>query len=393
MRLDLPVEGTPVPVTTSDEVLYRNTRFEFEVLDHNETIKTELVGVTGGSLAWSASASIKGSGTIDLIDTGAKINWMNSRVRVRMVLDEGRGKPAVKTVPIGVFIPSAPSSSWSDGVRTYTLEVLDKLSLLDGDTKTIGNGNAVTWTIRKGVNIFNVIIPLIRDLGESANAIQFDDDANLSSDMVFPAGTTSLKVVNELLAAANYFSLWCDGRGQYRATKYRRPADRDVVYEMEAHFTEGDNSFMGIDWTHDHDIYDVPNRYVAIQTGDGEDEGLTATAVDQSRSSPFSYYSRGRWITEVEEGVEAVDQAALNAYAQRKLDERQNVSEKVEISHVFLPDVLVNAVVKFKAGDVNMRASVQNTEIPLDPLELCKSTLKGVVGDNADSDLPDEGEL
>ena len=394
MRLDLPLAGIPIPVTPSDAILYRDTRFRFDLLSSDETIKTELVGVTGGNLAWSANASIKGSGTIDMVDIGSVIDWMSSRIKVTMIIDDGRGIPALpREVPLGVFIPAAPTSSWDTGVKTYSVELLDKLCLLDQDVETGLSGNAVTWTIRKNVNIFNVIMPLIRDMGESVDAIQFDADAVLQSDMVFPAGTTKLKIVNELLAAANYFSLWCDGNGLYRCTKYKRPADRDVVYELQAPFVEGDTSFMGTSWSHDHDLYAVPNRYVAIQTGDGEEEGMVATATNTDWNSPFSYGRRGRWITETEDGVEATSQAALKAYAERKLEERQNVSEKVEVSHVFLPDVLINAVVQFKAGDVNMRASVQNTEVPLDPLELCKSTLKGVVGDTADSDLPDEGEV
>jgi hypothetical protein len=198
--------------------------------------------------------------------------------------------------------------------------------------------------------------------------------------VTWDAGTTRLKIINDLLDAANYFSLWCDGHGRYRATKYQAPKDRTPIYRAQAPLVAGESSLFSPDWEDDHDIYGVPNRYVAIQTGDGDDEGLTAVATNEDPDSRFSFDARGRWITEVEDGVEATGQAALDAYAERKLAAATDVESKISISHVYLADLLVNEVVEFSAGDLDgILTTVTNTEVTLDPAELVKTKLRKVV--------------
>ena len=174
------------------------------------------------------------------------------------------------------------------------------------------------------------------------------------------------------------------GAGQFRVTKYRAPQDRGTVYDLLAPFSRGPRSLMAPDWTRERDVYTVPNRYVVVSQGDGDAEGLVATAVNTDPGSPFSYPSRGRWVTQVEEGVEATSMASLQAYADRKLLAAGGVSSKMEVHHAYLPDLLINSTVRFRYeqdGEVlDMLCTVQNTEIPLDPTGLCKTVLREVVG-------------
>ena len=76
-------------------------------------------------------------------------------------------------------------------------------------------------------------------------------------------------------------------------------------------------------------------------------------------------------------------QAALQAYADRKLAAASGVASKIEVEHAFLPELLINSSVRFDytQDDVNlsMLCTVQNTKIPLDPTALCRSTLREVV--------------
>src|SRR5699024_2279451 len=110
--------------------------------------------------------------------------------------------------PVGVYMPAAPVHEWDDGARTYTVELLDKLSMLDTDIITDSRGNAETYSVPKGTNIIKRVKAIIADLGEESPAIVEDDaDETSQSDMVFPSGTSRLKIINDLLDAANYFSL------------------------------------------------------------------------------------------------------------------------------------------------------------------------------------------
>lgn len=372
----------------------RETAFRFEVMDATENLIGDLRGVTGGSLAWSAKASIHSSGTVDLSDLGDDVDWLNSRIRITVSTRDDDGDQT--DTPVGVYMPTAPVHDWNDGARSYTVELLDKLSMLDTDIITDSRGNAETYTVPKGANIIRTVKAIIADLGESSPAIVEDDSAETAmADQVFPAGTSRLKIINDLLDSANYFSLWCDGAGRFRVTKYRAPKDRTAIYQMEMPLVEGEDSLLGVEWTHDEDIYSVPNRVVAVQQGDGEEEGLSAVA-DLNVLDPGSRFNqrhRGRFITEVFDSVEATSQAALDAWAERKLDLSVNVANKVEIQHVFLPDLLMNEVIMFVAGDVDIIGTVTNTEFDLNPQAMVKTKLRSVLsGEEPDENGEDDGD-
>ena len=366
----------------------RETRFRFEVMDRNEELIGDLKGVKGGNLAWSSKASIHSSGSIDMSDLGDNVDWLNSRVRITVYTKDDDGEETA--TPVGVYMPAAPVHEWDDGARTYTVELLDKLSMLDTDIITDSRGNAETYTVPKGTKIIRTVKAIIADLGESSPAIVEEESPETAqSDMVFPAGTSRLKIINDLLDAANYFSLWCDGAGRFRVSKYRAPKDRTPVYQMEEPLAEGENSLLGVAWTHDEDLYSIPNRVVAVEQGDDEEEGMSAVA-DLNVLDPgsrFNQRNRGRFITEVYDGVEATSQANLDAWAERKLDELVNAANKVEIEHVFLPDLLMNDTILFRAGDVEMIGAVTNTEFDLDPQAMVKTKLRSVLsGEEPDED-------
>lgn len=386
MPLPLP-DGLYATALPGDETALlggtRVTSFRYELLDRDERFLGVLDSVAhGGSLSWSAQASIKSGGTIPVTDPGRDIDWVHTRVRPVVLLSSG-DTATLREVTLGVYLPAAPSEDWSDEGRSWSVDLLDKATILDQDVPTDSMGNATAYTAPAGSNVLALVAGLIQSSGEPTPALQPGSEV-LQSALVFEPGTTKLKIVNELLDAANYFSLWVDGEGQFQATKYRAPQDRGVTYEMSAPFSRGSRSLMAPDWTRERDVWTVPNRYVAVSQGDGEEEGLVATATNVDPSSPYSYPSRGRWVTQVEEGVEATSLASLQAHAQRRLLAAAGVSSKIEVHHAYLPDLLVNSTIRFQyeqgLSSLDMLCTVQNTQVPLDPTALCKSTLREVIG-------------
>jgi len=384
--LRLPDGLTVVPDPRGEDALlggHRVLSFRYELLDRWENFQGLIqTAPYGGELSWSAQASIKSGGTLPVVDPGwIRSDWITSRIRPVAVLSSATTSDRLE-VPLGVYLPAAPDEQWSDEGRRWDISLLDKATLLDQDTPTDVAGNATAYTAAAGSNVVALVVALIQSVGEPVPAIEPGSET-LQSALVFQPGTTKLKIVNELLDAANYFSLWVDGRGQFRVTKYRAPTDRPVTYDLLAPFTRGPRSLMAPDWTRERDVWEVPNRYVAVAQGNGTSEGMVATASNTNPASPFSYQTRGRWVTHFEEGVETTGQAALQAYAQRMLDAASSVSSKIEVSHAFLPELLINSAVRFNytQDDVtlNMLCTVQNTKIPLDPTALCTSTLREVV--------------
>lgn len=387
MPLVLPDGLRVVPASAGKDALLGGNRvlaFRFEVLDRWENLQGVLqTAPYGGELSWSAQASIKSSGTLPVVDPGwVRTDWVTSRIRPVAVLSSAT-TPDRREVPLGVYLTASPDEVWSDEGRRWDIDLLDKAVLLDQDTPTDAGGNATAYTAAAGSNVVALVVALIQSVGESVSAIEPGSET-LQHALVFEPGTTKLRIVNELLDAGNYFSLWVDGHGQFRVTKYRAPADRVPAYEVLAPFTRGAGSLMAPGWTRQRDAWAVPNRVVAVSQGDGAAEGMVATASNMDPASPFSYPSRGRWVTQFEEGVEATGMPSLQAYADRKLLTASSVSSKLEVSHAYLPDLAVNSAIQFRyvQDDVefDMLTTVQNLKVPLDPTGLCTSTLREVVG-------------
>lgn len=194
-------------------------------------------------------------------------------------------------------------------------------------------------------------------------------------------GTDKLEIIDDLLESINYRSLWCDGEGQYRTGPFNDPPDRPIAYEREHPFTYGEGSLMSPDWERDNDIFSVPNRYVAISMGDGQQEAMTAVASNEDPNSPFSYYARGRWITHVKEGVEASTQADLDALARQGLSALTSVTTTLTVNHLYLPDLRIDDVVRFTntPSGLDVLALVSETSIPLDPTALSQSEFREIV--------------
>lgn len=383
MGLDLPAGLRPAPVLFQPEEVLAGGQvvgFRFERLDRDDNLLGELTGVeTGGSLSSTSANAIKTTGSISVKDIGQTVDWLNDRVRP-IIQIAGLGAEPVVERPLGVYLAAAPKESWDNLGRTWDVELMDKLSVLDQDIVTDENGDPVMYVAPVGANVIELVKALIGGVGETAPAIE-DDTRSLTASLTWDVGTTVLKIVNELLEVAGYASLWVDEAGQYRVTTYVSPAQRDPIYSQEAPFVVGDRSVLSPEWERDQDIYAVPNRYVAIGQGDAETEALTAVVVNDDQNSRFSFQSRGRWITRVETGVEATGQIELEARALMGLSRASSVTSGISISHRFLPLLRINEVIRFfhPQAAVDLLCYVSRVDVPLDPVALCKSEIREAV--------------
>ena len=105
----------------------------------------------------------------------------------------------------------------------------------------------------------------------------------------------------------------------------------------------------------------VHNRVVCVSQETGESPAMVAVAENTNPDSPYSFQTQGRWVTRVEENVEAASQAVLNQHAQRLLAGEGTAGRVV--SRELLPEAIeLNAVVTSSVG-------VNATPIsPVDPM-------------------------
>lgn len=316
------------------------TRWSFELLDRSDNPLGPLDGVTGGSAEVVAQSRLGGSGSLT-IDHRRDIDWMTYRVQARFS-DEDR------TWPVGTFLLSSPTENHSEFGLTHSVALRTKMNVIEEDSVE------ARYSLAAGTGIIATVVTLIQSTGE-ARISATASAAVLASAMTWEAGTSKLTIVNDLLQAAGYWSLWCDGSGLFRVEPYREPVARPVSFE----FLHGENSLHFPDWDREQDHASVPNRFVAVGQGDETTPPLVGLATNENPQSPYSFQQRGRWITATEEGVEAASQAVIDQFAARKLTDAMNPVARMTVTHAML-DLDPNDLVAFTPEDgVRRLATVQ----------------------------------
>ena len=389
----VPSGVVPVRSLTTNEILYgsRTTSYRWEVLTHSggvDRLAGFLDGVVDGSasLSWTLYAAVKGSGNLKVIDiatpqpgfmTIREVSLASARLRPVLIIE---GLPEI---PLGVFLMSAAPEDWSDTGRVLNLELLDRATVLDQDSVE------VSYTVAAGTVILSAVAAVVALAGETLS-VDAAVTNTLATSMVWPAGTTKLQIVNDLLGALNYTSLWVDGVGNFQTTAYIVPAKRSLSYELLAgvnrELVDGAASIYSQEWSRDKDLFDVPNKVIAVQSSTGDKAALTGTYTNTDPDSPFSYSSRGRWITKVLEGVDTPDGsdavviAFLEAKAQASLIASSAVQAAVSVKHLPLP-IRVSDVMRFGSAPAGIDARHVVTSIKLDanPLGLMTTSLQEVL--------------
>lgn len=398
MTITVPSGVVPIQVLSSSQVLYgsRVTSYRFELLTHStttglDTLTGYLDGVKlGGTLNWVAKAAVKRSGTIDILDlTTAAAGLMRARdvdlvtTRIRPVLTI-QGLPEI---PLSVYVVTAAPEEWTATGRTFKVEMHDKSTVLDQDLVP------VTYTVPAGAVVLSAVQTVISSAGES---ISVDGNTKtLANDMVWPVGTSKLKIVNDLLGVLNYNALWVDGVGAFRATPYLLPVKRPINYAilndasgnpLPRQLVDGAQSIYSTDWALVQDSYGVPNQVVAVEQATGTAVPLTGTWSNTDPTSPYSYPSRGRWIVSVlpsvavPAGSSGATTTFLQARAQRSLIASSAVQAAVTVKCLPIPVDLLDAI-RFEStpAGVDGRYTVQSVALALSFDGLMDLTLQEVV--------------
>lgn len=393
MGITLPSGIVPIKALSTDDVLYgdRVTTWRWEVLDHAAGTD-HLVGVLDGvvepsaSLSWQNNAAVKGGGNLKVIDLDAaqpgfmtidQVNLQSMRLRPVQSIE---GLPDIKW---GVYLITAAPEDWSETGRVLSLELLDRATVLDQDAVD------ESYTVDTATPILQAVATVVASAGEQI-AVDGTVTDTLASPRVWPVGTSKLQIVNDLLDALNYRSLWVDGEGNFRATPYVVPAKRSLLYELlngiSRELIDGETSIYEQEWSRDLDMFSVPNKVIAVQSGTGDAPALVGEYTNTDPASPFSYPSRGRWITRVLDGVETPDGtdpevvAFLEAKAQQSLIAASSVQATVKVKHLPVP-LQVGDVMRFANAPAGIDARHVATSIKLDasPLGLMDTELQEVI--------------
>lgn len=302
----------------------RRPRWSFRLLDRSDWDLGELDGVSTevGQVELRALSRLGGSGSLTIADRGQAIDWMTHRVQA--IYDPGISGAAAW--PVATMLLSSPIERHTEAGREFEVGLLPKTAVVDEDSVES------MYSLAAGTPIIATVVQLIQSTGESRIAVT-PSGATLSNAQVWEAGTSKLTIVNDLLTAAGYWSLWCDGGGQFRVEPYRLPSERAVAFD----FAAGTTSIHRPTWSREQDHSSVPNRFVVIGQGSDEAPPLVGVAENDDPASPYSFQARGRWITATEEGVEGDSQTVFDLLARRRLLDAMSPVAKLDVEHAIVP--------------------------------------------------------
>ena len=323
-------------------------RWSFELLDSGDRPIGQIDGTTSGRAEIVAQSPLGGSGRM-IVDARQDIDWASDRVRAWYHHDD-------KAWPVGTYLFASPTEQHSElGMNTFDVGLLTKMNV-PAEDKT-----PARYSVDAGAPIIATVLDMLASTGETRVTVT-PSAAILSTALTWPAGTSKLEIINALLQAAGYWSLWCDGSGQFRVEPYVDPVHRGIAHRFE----HGRESLHFPDWSREQNMADVPNRFLAIGRGDDENPPLIGIAKNDDPASPFSYPARGRWITATEEGVEAESQQVIDQYAARRLLDGMDPVARLTVSHAML-DLNPNDLVEFIPEDGVLRvATIQRMSMTFD---------------------------
>jgi hypothetical protein len=339
----------------------RIERFWVELLSERDEVLFTLDGVEGGTVEYNYDSRIRGGFKLTLADTGQPLNWLKLRLRPWAQVN-------LASWPLGVYVPNSPTAKYTSTGKVWEVSCLDKTSALDLVKVP------QTYSVGVDANVTTLVEGLIEASGETGVSLT-PSDKTTRTMLAWPPGTSTLTIVNDLLDAINYSSLWTDGWGHFRAEPYVPPADRRLIAE----FQEGEFSVHLPEFTREQDIANIPNRVLVVSEGDDERETLTAEVYNTDANSPYSYQARGGWITRVYES-NAVDQETLNAQASRYMARAQNPIATLDITHAVVP-VEGAAKVRFTSADLDVYAVINEYSMDLAVGALMSSKLNEVTGE------------
>ncbi len=320
---------------------------------------TTLDDVKDGSLDWSVFRKIRGGGSITLVNP-PDLDWLSTQIRVLYQYQAGRD---VGQLPLGTYVVSKVDTKQTSIGLTVKLSLLDMVTLLVEDA-TIG-----AVSIPAGANITDAVKAQIAAATPTLAAVT-DSDATLHTGMAWPAGTSRLTIVNDLLDAINYYAIWADETGTLRAEPYMPPTQRTVSWRFDADAT----SIISTTIDDDIDLQSIPNRIVCTTSETQNTPALVGIAENNDPSSPYSYAARGRWITHRHTGVEAADQTTINEMAARRLEEAMQIVHRATIRYLWVP-LALHENAQLPDGTV---MSLVERKIKLSPGALVEGTLRRI---------------
>jgi hypothetical protein len=300
----------------------RELKFRYDLLDNTNTFKRTLTNVLSGHVENNALATIKRIAKFTLQDDET-INFLSDRIQPWILLKMPDGNFA--SWALGVFLLSSPKRKAD--VAGNVIREVDAYDLLQVllDDKVIDR-----YTIPLGTNYIAALKTLLDSAGITSQNLTACASV-LPASLDWAPGTDKLTIINALLGAINYWSLFFDAYGLAVAQPYVLPSNRASDYT----YKDDSQSVTFPEVEQDLDLFAIPNKWVITVT-EPDQSVLTSLYTNVNPASLTSTVSRGRTIVSFLTNT-AVDQPTLDAKVQRQAFEDSQVYETVLLETAIMP--------------------------------------------------------
>lgn len=227
--------------------------------------------------------------------------------------------------PLGVFLLSSPKRKTDTSLNVIReIAAYDQLQVLMDDKVTD------RYTVTAGTNYITAIGTLLTGAGVTSQNLTARSSV-LPVSLDWPPGTSKLIIINALLGAINYWSLFFDAFGIAVARPYVLPSSRASDYTYQ----DDSKSVTFPDMEQNLDLFSIPNKWVITVT-EPDQTVISSTYTNTNALSPTSTVGRGRTIVDFTTDTGA-DQTTLNAKVQRLAFEASQVYEEVTLETAIMP--------------------------------------------------------
>lgn len=297
----------------------REAWYEFDLLDKNDNPIGQVSAT--GTIDYNATATIKRAAQLQIVEE-KDIDFLSEKVQPFMCLKTPTGK---ERFPLGVFYMSSPMREASVGSVRRNIECYDVTLALSDDKFT--TRYKVSAGVRYDVAILNILA-----LAGIEDAIVTPTDLTVKADIEFALGVSKLDAINALLAAINYNGIYANQNGRLVCEPYENPLNRvpDTEYITDSKSV----IFSGI--REELDIFNLPNKVVRYLES-AERGVLIAEVTNTDPQSRLSTVSRGRTIVDIGAVSDIADQATLNAYTAKVMDEYK-IYQRIIFDTITMPN-------------------------------------------------------
>lgn len=232
----------------------------------------------------------------------AAIDPFADRLRPVWVLENGA------TYSLGIFIFGSMDRLRREYGLDADVSAVDQTIILDQGVET-------TVSLNTGDSVRTALLAQFAAAMIPVYDVDTSIGTSISAPIAWPAGTTRLRIINDLAAMGSAYSAYFDNNGVGRVRRVESVTEVTVADHI---YHEGGRILRG-SMVETDDLIEAPNRYLVIDSA--AVEAAITGFFDVPADAPHSAFNRGFVVTKVidEQGLGSVTEAqdrAIAAYSQ-----------------------------------------------------------------------------